>query len=184
MRPQIVQHGKQRELCDILLSYHGGSILIESKALGFSSRRKLASRDELAQDCRKHVRKAERQLRGAWRQIKSGAIVTDREGVTYEVERTAPPHCIILVPDLSLLSGEGSAEGIYLVAKFGQDLQGFLHLLDPSSLLRTSQAAAMLSAAGTSTTPMMAFDAWLIERWNKAIELGQVDFDVRLTIGP
>lgn len=60
------------------------------------------------------------------------------------------------------------------------DTGGFAHLLDISELLRVVQAAEMLAARGTTTTPMMAFDYWLIERAKKAAKAETLCIEVLL----
>ena len=57
---------------------------------------------------------------------------------------------------------------------------GFAHLLDISELLRVVQAAEVLAARGETTTPMMAFDYFLIERAQKAANAGTLCIEVLL----
>jgi hypothetical protein len=57
---------------------------------------------------------------------------------------------------------------------------GFLHLLDIAELLRIVQAAEIIAARGTKTTPMMAFDYYLVEQFEKAITVGTLCVEVLL----
>ena len=44
------------------------------------------------------------------------------------------------------------------------------------------QAAEMIAARGTKTTPMMAFDFYLMERLKKALEAGTLCFEMILRL--
>jgi CMP-2-keto-3-deoxyoctulosonic acid synthetase len=55
------------------------------------------------------------------------------------------------------------------IEEFMKATGGFLHLLDVAELLRIVQAAEMIAARGTKTTPMMALDYYLMERAKKTL---------------
>ncbi len=177
--PQIPKGNGFRELTDVLLSYQFGSILIESKVLMIFTRDSLPNRTKLAHDVSAHVIKAVNQLRGGMRRLKDGAPVTSKAGVQLEIERTHPMHGIVLIPDLDLIE-DREAYGLPFIEKFMKTTGGFLHLLDISELLRIVQAAEMIAARGTTTTPMMAFDYYLMERVKKTLAAGTLCIEVLL----
>jgi hypothetical protein len=166
--PQIPKGNGFRELTDILLSYQFGSILIESKALTIFARDSLPNRTKLAHDVSAHITKAVKQLRGGIRQLKNGSPVTSQAGVPLDVERTQPMHGIVLIPDLDLIE-DRKTYGRPFIEEFMKATGGFLHLLDVAELLRIVQAAEMIAARGTKTTPMMALDYYLMERAKKTL---------------
>ena len=57
---------------------------------------------------------------------------------------------------------------------------GLLHLLDIAELLRIVQAAEIIATRGTKTTPMMAFDYYLMERAKKTLDAGTLCIEVLL----
>jgi len=176
-RPQIPSGPRKRELTDVLLTYENGSFLVESKSFSLLSRKPLPDRSRLSRAASKDVVEAISQLQGAIRKIRGGTEVTTPYGEVISIEREWPPHGIVLVPDLDLLSDEENY-GMELAIEFMKKTHGFLHLLDVAELLRVVQAAEMISAAGKNVSPMMAFDYCLIERAKKAIELRTLRFSV------
>jgi hypothetical protein len=186
LHPHGVQHSPQipkgknfRELTDILLSYQYGSFLIESKSLSIFSRDRLPNRTKLARDITGHIKKALNQLHGGIRRLKNGTKIVSKDGLELNVERTQPVHGIILIPDLDLID-DHNAYGHELIKDFMENTGGFLHLLDIAELLRIVQAVEMISAHGTNTTHMMAFDFYLMERAKKAYEVGTLCIEVLL----
>lgn len=160
--PQV-QETVPRELTDILLSYDYGAILIESKALTILARNQLPDRRKLASDLAKHLRKASKQLVGGIRNLKNGLAVKDQAGNELYIEREKPAHCIILVPDLSLLH-DATDFGKEFIFNFMEATGGFLHILDPAELLRVVQASEMIARNSTRLTPIMGFDWYLMKR--------------------
>ncbi|MBI5889253.1 MAG: hypothetical protein HZB47_01070 [Nitrosomonadales bacterium] len=188
LHPLGVHHGPEipkgpgfRELTDVLLSYQYGSILIESKTLMVFERNPLPSRKKLAHDVSGHIKKAISQLRGGIRRLKDGTPVKSKAGVVLDIERLQPIHGIVLIPDLDLIQDQENY-GSELIQEFLRDAGGFIHLLDIAELLRIVQAAEMIAARGTTTTPMMAFDYYLIERAKKSIKAGTLCIEVLLRI--
>lgn len=179
--PQVPKGKGRRELTDLLLSYEFGTVLIESKTLTIFNRTSLPSRDSLAAGVSKHIDKAVAQLRGAVKTLKLGSTVFDKHGTPLNVERTQPIHSIVLVPEFDLIQ-DASKYGREFIASFMEKTGGYLHLLDLAELLRVVQAAQMISREGTSTTPMMAFDYYLIERAKKTLEAGTLVIEVLLRI--
>lgn len=180
-RPQIPKGNGTRELTDILLSHDFGAVLIESKTLSVLARERLPDRAKLKHDVSAHIGKAFAQLRGAIRALKSGVPVTSFKGNTLAVERERPAHAIVLIPDLDLVD-DRAAYGIEFIQDFMGATGGFAHLLDISELLRIVQAAEMIAAQGKTTTPMMAFDYYLMERAKKAVDARTLCIEVLLQI--
>ena len=177
--PQIPKGNGTRELTDILLSHEFGAVLIESKTLSVLTRARLPDRVKLKRDVSAHIGKGFGQLRGAIRALKSDVSVTNVKGNSLPVERELPAHAIVLIPDLKLVD-DHEAYGIEFIQEFMRATGGFAHLLDISELLRSVQAAEMIAARGTRTTPMMAFDYYLMERAKKAAEAGTLCIEVLL----
>lgn len=177
--PQIPKGNGTRELTDILLSHEYGAVLIESKTLSVLTRGSLPDRAKLKHDVSAHIDKAFKQLRGAIRKLKANTSVTSLKGETLFVERTNPAHAIVLIPDLALVE-DHAAYGIAFMRDFMEATGGMAHLLDISELLRVAQAAEMIAARGTTTTPMMAFDYYLMERAQKAVDAGTLCIEVLL----
>lgn len=177
--PQIPKGSGTRELTDILLSHEFGAVLIESKTLSVLVREQLPDRAKLKRDVTAHIDKAFKQLRGAIRKLKANLPVTSPKGETLNVEREKPAHAIVLIPDLDLVD-DHAAYGIEFIKDFMRATGGFAHLLDISELLRIVQAADMIAARGTATTPMMAFDFYLVERAKKAVNAGTLCIEVLL----
>ncbi|MCC5997348.1 MAG: hypothetical protein JJU18_13375 [Oceanicaulis sp.] len=177
--PQIPKGNGTRELTDILLNHEFGAVLIESKALAVLTRERLPDRAKLKRDVSAHIGKAFAQLRGAIRALKSGVPVTNPKGDTLSVEREKPAHAIVLIPDLELVE-DRAAYGIEFMRDFMGATGGFAHLLDISELLRIVQAAEMIAARGATTTSMMAFDYYLMERAKKAADADTLCIEVLL----
>jgi hypothetical protein len=177
--PQIPKGKGLRELTDVLLSYQSGSILIESKTLTVLGRDVLPSREKLAHNTEDHIAKAVNQLKGAIRQLKLGTPIATKTGSLIGVERTQPVHAIVLIPDFGLIK-EKDVYDRRMMASFSEETGGLIHILDVSELLRIVQASEMISERGTSTTPMMAFDYYLIERAKMAYRTGTLFVEIIL----
>lgn len=177
--PQVSKGKGQRELTDVLLSHEYGSVLIESKTLSIPAADTLPSRTQLAKRVSGHISKAASQLRGGIRLLKNGTVVTDSVGNVLDVERTYPMHAIILVPDLELVE-EPAAYGPPFIGDFMRATGGFLHILDVAELLRVVQAAEILAARSDQTSPIMAFDYYLLERVKIAQQNGTLVVKVLL----
>jgi hypothetical protein len=103
----------------------------------------------------------------------------DQKGNIIKVDRTQPPHLVILIPELSLIAGREEV-GISFFQTVMQNTRGFLHILDPIELLRIVQAGSMIAAHGRTTMPMMAFDYWLMRRAEHLVQTGHPYFHVLL----
>lgn len=176
---QITNGKKSRELTDIVLSHEYGSFFIESKTLSIFTRDELPSRVKLAKDVSSHIEKAVSQLLGGIRKVKAGVQIIDASGSSIEIERTRPIHAIVLIPDLDLIE-DRQKYGLQFIADFMKVTGGFLHLLDIAEMLRMVQAAEMIAARGTTTTPMMAFDYYLLERAKISMKEKSLCFEMLL----
>ena len=179
--PIVQEETKQREITDVLLTYLGGCFLIESKTLAVLERDELPSRPKLRKNVLKNINKALSQLPGACRNIRAGLRVTSVSGQTISISREMPPHCIVLVPELSLLTSDDGLGGEAL-KQFLHQNAAYLHFLDPSELMSVMRAAGHIAYLGKTTSHMMAFDALLIRRWERAIQLDTPHFAFRLQI--
>jgi hypothetical protein len=177
--PSVPKGKGSKELTDVLLTYQHGAFLIESKVLSILSRKSLPNRAALASDTARAVQKAVRQLRGAIRTLKSGVTVSAKHGEPIEIERRDHSHAIILIPDLRLIENPEDV-GMPFIRKFMEATGAFVHLLDPAELLRIVQAADMIATRGTTVTPMMALDYYLIERAKRTIEARTLRIEVLL----
>lgn len=176
-QPQVRKGKKLRELTDTLLSYPLGAFIFESKALALLNRPALPDRATLVKNVLGHVNKAANQLEGAVRQLKAGAEIMDGAGKVCSVERTRPIHSIILIPDLRLLPEKFGAE---IMLDFMNATGGYIHILDPSELLRIVQTTEELVRRSESQTitPMMAFDSRLIARAEHCVEAGSLNVEI------
>jgi hypothetical protein len=163
------QEGTPRELCDLLLTHAFSTILFESKALSILSAQALPKRTKLRNLVAKHIEKALRQLSGASRNLKSGVRITDTDGVEINVERGQPPHCVVIIPDLTLLNG---IEPTILkdIAEFGKKTGAFLNILDPSQLFSMMMDSNNVSHRQQNITPLMAFDYLLLRRFKSTLD--------------
>lgn len=179
--PQIPRGKGTRELTDLLLSHEFGATLIESKTLSVLARERLSDRAKLKRDVTSHVDKAFGQLRGAIRALKSGVPVTSPTGDVLSVEREKPAHALVLIPDLDLIETR-DVYGPKFIREFVAATGGFPHLLDISELLRVVQAAEMIVTKSNTLTPMMAFDYYLMQRIEKAVEAGTLCIEILLRL--
>jgi hypothetical protein len=175
-QPQIPEGSKTRELCDVLLTYGGGSFLIESKALTVMERGTLPDRAKLKKNTLKSVKKALSQLSGACRSLRRKLPVTTLEGRAVEVAYGIAEHCIVLVPDLSLLDAQDGL-GTTRILEFYKEEGAYLHVMDPVALLRSVQHALILAEKSESgLPPIMTFDYALIKRWEASQKFETPDF--------
>jgi len=173
--PQVQEAKKQRELTDVLMNYPGGCFLIESKTLAVFERDELPARPKLRKNVLKNINKALDQLPGACRNVYAKLEITSSTGSVISINTTMPPHCIVLVPELSLLTPEDNLGGT-LLKQFMLQHKAYLHILDPSELMNLMRAAGHMAFLGKETSRMMAFDVMLIERWERALQTETAHF--------
>jgi len=157
-----------RELCDLLFSYPNGAFLFESKSLAVLSRPTLPTREKLARDIVKDARRGVKQLSGALKNLRRGYRITAPNGDEISVEREKLPHVVVLVPDLELINDALDLGGAFIEGFLKSDA-AFLHFLDPAELLRVVQAGEMLAARSSRLTPIECLDAYLVQRFDKAV---------------
>ena len=165
----VANENTPRELCDLLLTHEFGTILFESKALSILSRTVIPARDKLRDDAAKHIKKALRQLSGACKNLATGTVVLTKKGEKIEVRRELPLHCVVIVPDQSLLHGLETNVFVEL-ASFASKTRAFVNIIDPSQLFSLMMDSNNLSSRSRSTTPLMAFDYLLIRRFESVIQ--------------
>jgi hypothetical protein len=179
---QLHEQSGKKEFTDVLLTHKYGTVLLESKTLSiFDRRTRLPDRTQLSRNIEKAAKKALNQLRVAVRKLRDNVPVFDEHGKAIELERKHPPHAIILVPELDLMAGR-SDEWFCRIAEFMEKTGGFLHILDTVQLFRMMQAARMIADASERSTPMMAFDYYLIERAKAVTERASINIDMMLRI--
>jgi hypothetical protein len=177
--PQVIEPRGPRELCDLLLTYSGGVFLFESKTLSVFDGDAIPTRARFSKNAAKNSRKAVRQLSGACKNIVNGLPVSDSEGRSVHIERRTGCHCVILVPDLALLADCSEFGGVTL-KQFQRDVGGFLQWLDIAEMRVLAGTAHYMSSLGKTTSPMMAFDVLLFNRWNVATTYDDPNFGFRM----
>jgi hypothetical protein len=181
--PTVHEERRDRQLADLVASYEHGCFLIESKTLAVLDRLDLPSRSTLTKDVRGHITKAVRQLKGACTDIRRGLRVTDSKGQDVVLDLGQPVHCMVLVPDLSLLA-DCSELGCPLLLSFMSETKSFLHLLDLVELQRLVNNAGSIATKSRTLTPLMAFEGILIKRYEQAGTQRTPCFRFHLTIAP
>lgn len=99
-----------------------------------------------------------------------------------DIDREKPLHLIILIPDLTLLSASDGLGNVFL-AKLIQKTGCFVHLLDPTQLLRVVQAATMIAQRYSHVSEIAALDWYLGNRLERALDLDTPAFDFLLRFG-
>src|SRR5205807_4704327 len=112
-----------------------------------------------------------------------GLRVTDSKGEDVVLERDQPVHCMVLVPDLSLLA-DCRDLGCPLLLSFMSETGAFLHLLDPVELQRLVHNAGFIATNSRTLTPLMAFDGILIKRQEQAGTQRTPYFRFHVTVAP
>ncbi len=178
--PNVFDGSGYRELTDLFFSHEYGSFLVESKTLAVFGKNELPNRSKLRDRTLKNIEKALRQLRGASKNLKLGKKVESLNGEEIIYNKDKPQHCIVLVPDLSLLH-EATQLGGKFVASFYEENNAFLHILDINALLRSIQHAEIYSKKSESGLPLIVtFDYALLKRWEHAISAPTPNIDVKM----
>jgi hypothetical protein len=118
-------------------------------------------------------------MAGALRNLRGGEQVTDTNGLMVRVERQKIPHCIVLVPDLALLTHAHNLGGEF-VMNMARKEKCLFHIVDPMELARLVQAAHILSNGSKSTSVMVAFDNSLTTRIECAVKYETPHFTLLL----
>ena len=176
---QLHEPSGWKEFTDVVLTHEFGTVLLESKSLTVLEQR-LPDRNKLRKTIKKASIKGLSQLTGAARSLRTNVPVFDPNGNPIQLERTQPPHAILLVPDLDLMAED--EVWFPRIKDFMRATGGFLHIMDTIQLFRMMQAARMISEASNKTSPMMAFDYYLIERTKAVIARRTINVDMILNI--
>lgn len=124
-----VQHGdKKREFTDVFAFHEYGSFLIEAKDLSVIQAGFNKNESKRLAGIQKQAEKAIKQLVGAANAFKRGDLLFDDKGNEIFVDRSIPPHCIILITEL-MTSGDWEEISKQLLAAIEQT-GAFFHLLD------------------------------------------------------
>lgn len=138
--PQV-QHGdKTREFTDVFAFYEYGSFLIEAKDLSVIQTGFNKNETKRLSGIQKQAEKAIKQLIGAATSFKRGDSLFNAKGDEIYVDRSTPPHCIILITEL-MTCGDWEKITRQLIEAMEQtgtffhlmDLREFITLLKQSS---------------------------------------------------
>ena len=126
--PQI-QHGeKTREFTDVFAYHKYGSFLIEAKDLSVIQAGYNKDEVKRLSGIQKQVTKAVKQLVGAVKAFKQESTLFDVKGNKINVDRSIPPHCIVLITELMTCGDWDEITQQMLDAM--QQTGAFFHLLD------------------------------------------------------
>lgn len=103
--PQVQKGKKTRELTDVLTYYKYGAFLIEVKDSSVIQAGNTLNQDKRLSNIQKQVKKAIKQLSGAAKAFMHKATIYDNDGNELSIDRSQPPHCIILITEF-LHSGD------------------------------------------------------------------------------
>jgi hypothetical protein len=98
--PRLQIGKKQRELTDVMAHYTYGSLLIEAKDIYVLEAGYHKDIDKKTRGIQKQVKKAIKQLIGSQKALMRGDIIYDSKGTELSIERSQPPHCIVLITEL------------------------------------------------------------------------------------
>lgn len=179
--PVVHEQRRARELSDLLLTYEYGCFLLESKTLAVFDRVDISDRNTLRRNVLKHVNKATNQLAGACANIRRGLPISDKAGRDIAVNRDWPVHCIMLVPDLSLIADRDGLipESTLLLL---EKSKAFLNLVDLSELHNLVYNACSIASKSRKLTRLMAFDSILMKRSELASQHKTPYFRFRMTV--
>jgi hypothetical protein len=143
--PQVTTGNKTRELTDVLASYEYGCFLIEAKDMSVFQAGFTRSQARRLSGVQKQTKKAIAQLVGAANALARGDEVRTSKGELLTLARDKPPHCIVLITELSHTGDWSEVESLLVQAMVGTG--GFFHLLDLRefiALLKGSSGKAAL----------------------------------------
>jgi len=98
--PQVRVGEKLRELTDVFSFYTYGSFFIEAKDLSVLNAGFHRDQVRRTSGVQKQVKKAITQLIGASKAFKRGEAIFETNGNELHINRTQPPHCIVLITEL------------------------------------------------------------------------------------
>ena len=126
--PKVKIGEKTRELTDVYAYYEYGSFLIECKDLSVIQAGYERNMDKRIGGIQKQIKKALKQLVGATNAFKRGDIILDNVNNAIDVDRSQPPHCIVLITEL-ITSGDWN-EIAELLIDAVQQTGAFFHIID------------------------------------------------------
>lgn len=126
--PKVKIGEKTRELTDVYAYYEYGSFLIECKDLSVIQAGYERNMEKRIGGIQKQIKKALKQLVGATNAFKRGDIILDNVNKAIVVDRSQPPHCIVLITEL-ITSGDWN-EIAELLIDAVQQTGAFFHIID------------------------------------------------------
>lgn len=168
--PSFEKGGRVKEITDVLVSWDGGALAIESKALAVLNGA-LPSRSVLTKRTAKHVLAASKQLGGAVRALRmTGRIPACSGPDGTPALGSELIHATVLVSDLSLLT-RASVPADEDIRERASSLGYCLHIMDPAELVRLIQASAYY--ADRDSVPAGAvLDTLLMRRFEVTLRRG------------
>lgn len=130
---KILNGEKPREFTDVFAFHSYGSFLIEAKDLSVFSAGFQRKQSRRISGIQKQVKKAIGQLIGACKDFCDGKKIFSADGIEISVDRSQPPHCIVLITELPPV-GEWE-EIVDLLCNAMKETGAFFHLLDFQELL-------------------------------------------------
>ena len=141
---KILNGEKPREFTDVFAFHSYGSFLIEAKDLSVFSAGFQRKQSRRISGIQKQVKKAIGQLIGACKDFSDGKKIFGADDVEINVDRSQPPHCIVLITELPLV-GEWE-EIVDLLCNAMKETGAFFHLLDLQELLMLLKGSSGNSA--------------------------------------
>ena len=126
--PKVKKGNNIREFTDVFAYYEYGSFLIEAKDLSVIQAGYNKDESKRLSGIQKQAEKAIKQLIGAAKAFKCGDSLFDDKGNEIIVDRSHPPHCIILITEL-MFSGNWD-HIINNMIEAMEETGAFFHLLD------------------------------------------------------
>lgn len=144
---------KKREFTDIFAFYEYGSFLIEAKDLSVLQAGYTRVQSRRISGIQKQVRKAITQLIGACKDFSDNKEIYTIDNILIQVDRTTPPHCIVLITELPPVGDWDEIAN--LIYNAIQETGAFFHLLDLQEFITLLKGSSGNSAL---------FDYNLVER--------------------
>ena len=126
--PKDISKGKERELTDVFSFYPFGSFLIETKDLSVFKAGYDRDQERRIAGVQKQVKKAIGQLVGASKAFSRGDAIFDSCGKALNIDRSNPPHCIVLITEL-MHAGDWE-EIVKQMCDAMAETNAFFHLID------------------------------------------------------
>lgn len=126
--PTVKNGEKIREFTDVFAFHQYGSFLIEAKDLSVIQAGFNRNETKRLAGIQKQAEKAIKQLIGAANAFKRGAPLFDAKGNEICVDRSIPPHCIVLITEL-MASGDWDSITKQLLGAI-EETGALFHLLD------------------------------------------------------